>query len=107
MYVYDPYDDGQHSLTKEELIENMKEDGVSEMKIQETRLSYGSHFHYCKKDHEIIETGLDEMCGKECPNYDPRNGKSGYCRYARRCDEAFGPEYILNINGELTEIEEK
>ena len=106
-YAYDPYDEGQHAYTIEGMIEKMKEDGASEMKIQEVKLSYGIHVHYCKKDHEIIETGLDESCGKECPNYQPRNGKSGYCRWARRCEEAFGPEYILNTNGELKEIKEK
>ncbi len=42
-----------------------------------------------------------EPCGKECGDYEPRNGKSGCCRFRGYCYEA-GPEFKLSIDGKLT-----
>lgn len=37
-------------------------------------------FFWCKEIMEIGEVG-DLACGSHCPNYDPRNGKSGCCKH--------------------------
>jgi hypothetical protein len=42
-------------------------------------------------------------CGKVCDEYEPRNGKSGCCKHMSFCYEP-GREYLLTIDGRLTEI---
>ncbi len=41
-------------------------------------------YFYCKAKGECYTTIMDNglrSCGKECDEYEPRNGKNGVCRY--------------------------
>jgi hypothetical protein len=41
-------------------------------------------YFFCQKYGELGDTG---NCGKECKNYEPRNGKSGCCKHHTHCNE--------------------
>ena len=46
--------------------------------VLEAILEKGTGMFYCKKYEDLGELG---ECGKECPDYISRNGKSGICKH--------------------------
>jgi hypothetical protein len=96
--------DEEMACTKEYLIDEMKEQNISELNVSLAEREVGVNYYFCKAVGEVGERGKDfEPCGKECETYEPRNGKSGCCKYRGFCYEP-GKEFILNINGKLKEV---
>lgn len=66
------------SMSKEQIIDYMKENGLTELTANEAVKIKLKSYMYCKL-HGMGESG---MCGiKWCSDYKPRNGKSGCCNH--------------------------
>ncbi|HEX2868679.1 MAG TPA: hypothetical protein VHO03_16685 [Ignavibacteriales bacterium] len=62
----------------------------------------GSGFFFCTTFFDCYESG--DGCGKDCVGYNPRNGKSGYCKNARIPYRPTDRKFLLK-NGKLEPIE--
>lgn len=55
-------------------------------------------YFYCRAKGEsfltIMDNGLNS-CGKECDEYEPKNGKNGICRYKTYCHKKSNDKYII------------
>jgi hypothetical protein len=96
--------DEEMAYTKEYLINEMKERNLTELNVSLAEREIGVDYFFCKAVGEVGSKPPEgEPCGKECENYEPRNGKSGCCRHWGFCYEP-GKEFVLNINGKLKEV---
>jgi len=75
--------DDERAYTRNALIEKMKEDGISELKIYKAKPEKISGVFFCTEVQEFADVSdpFDNPCGKQCKDYSPRNGKSGRCRF--------------------------
>jgi len=97
----------EFSQIKEWLLNEMKECGITELRVNEAKRIVGSEFYFCEAFYAIGEkNSIDyDGCGKVCDEYEPRNGKSGCCRHRSFCYES-GKKFILTIDGVLIEVPE-
>ena len=85
-FYFREYDD-ERCYLKKQIIEDMKEEGINELKIYKAKMVVGELVAYCSKLQDIIETDRGD-CGKKwCEHYEPRNGKNGRCRFSNNCYE--------------------
>ena len=87
--------DDERCYLKKDIIEDMKENGITELKIFEAERLTGESFFWCSEFQDVGEVG--ESCGKMCPKYKPRNGKNGRCRFSGYCYEPTDKSEILTI----------
>jgi hypothetical protein len=80
---------------KKQIIEDMKEEGIAELKIFEAQRMTGIGYFYCTELMEVAEVG--EGCGKFCKDYKPRNGKNGRCRFSGFCYEPIDKFEIIRL----------
>ncbi len=85
----------------DEFKEIMLEGDEEEIELEEMKRDYGGEM-YCGNNERFIERG---DCGRHCPMYEPRNGKSGRCRNLENGFIGTGKKFILNKSG-LKEIKE-
>lgn len=78
MKLYFLTKDTEFCQNKESIYEEMRVQGITEIKVYEAIKTKDNDFFYCKHFGEVGEKGL---CGKECPYYEPRNGKKGCCKH--------------------------
>lgn len=78
-------DDDERCYLKKDIIEDMKESGINELKIFKAKIVTGESYFWCTADQDIGEVGRG--CGKQCLQYRPRNGKNGRCRFSGHCYE--------------------
>ena len=78
-------EDDEHCFTKNHFIELMKETGEKEMNVFVAKPLTDDQYFFCKAVGECGERG---HCGKECDDYEPRNGKSGCCKHFGKLYEA-------------------
>lgn len=86
------------------ILEDMKEQGLTELKVYTAVREIGTEYFYCFAINDIgIKPPEGEPCGNNCENYEPRNGKNGCCKNRGYC---YTPdkEFILTIDGKLKEI---
>jgi hypothetical protein len=96
--------DEERAYTLDSIINEMNYAGLTEQKVFLAIKNTDKDFFYCKAFQEVfIKPPEGEPCGKECPDYEPRNGKSGCCKSRADCYE-HGPEFKLSIDGKLTPI---
>ena len=62
-----------------------------------------SQWFFCGDLLEVI-CACGDSCGKHCGGYSPRNGKSGCCRYRRKCYYPTGQPFKLSPNGRLFKL---
>ena len=87
--------DDEFCYTEEHFIVEMEENGIDEMIVFEADKMMRSDIFYCKKHGGIGETA--ESCGKQCSDYNPRNGKSGCCKHRGFCYENTGISKTLTL----------
>lgn len=97
----------EFSQTKKWLLEEMKEYGITELKVNEAKRIIGGDFYFCKAFDAMGEKGSFDYdgCGRICDEYTPRNGKSGCCKHRSFCYKP-GKKFILTIDGVLIEAPE-
>jgi len=94
--------DGDYAHSIDYLIEEMKEQELEVIQVSEAERELATDYFYCKSIGEVfIKAPEGEPCGKECDDYEPRNGKSGCCKHRGFCYVP-GKEFSLNVNGQLT-----
>jgi hypothetical protein len=72
-------DDDSFCLEKRDIIKQMKEEEINELKVFEAEICYNSDFFFCREHFEIGEKGQNS-CGIICKHYIPNNGKNGRCK---------------------------
>lgn len=93
--------DEENCWTKKYFLEEMKEQGLTELQVNLAERVLRTNYFFCKAVGLVGEKGNEfDLCGKNCDLYKPRNGKSGCCKHRGFCYEP-GKEFILNINGKL------
>lgn len=75
LYFRNPGDENCFSL--EYHIAQAQEEGLTEIYLYRSKVDKVPGYFWCIAFSSICETGGD--CGRECPEYKPRNGKSGIC----------------------------
>lgn len=66
--------------TKAGIQDYMKENDMTELTVFEAKIQKVPGMFYCKLFKEATEIEPD-TCGLSCDSYEPRNGKSGCCRF--------------------------
>lgn len=90
-------EDADHCYTEAYFQEKMKDEELAEITVLGANKSKEKDFFYCKAIGEVCSMPPDgEPCGQECTDYEPRNGKSGCCRYRSTLFE-HGEEVILKL----------
>jgi hypothetical protein len=95
--------DEEMSYTLDNIIEEMKERELTECKVFEAIRELKTHYFFCKAVQECCDKIDDNPCGKNCNDYEPRNGKSGCCKHRGFCYIP-GNEFKITIDGKLTTI---
>ena len=89
------------AYTKTYLIDEMKERGLFEVEVSIAVRELKTNYFYCRALGEVLIKGKGyDPCGKECDDYDPRNGKSGCCKHRGLCYIP-GAKYRLTVDGKL------
>jgi hypothetical protein len=70
--------DTEYCQNIESIFDEMIAQGLTEMEVYEAEKTKDNNYFFCNEFGEVAEKG---MCGKGCTSYNPRNGKSGACRY--------------------------
>lgn len=65
-------------------IDYMKMEDLPKIIITEAKMDKGSGHFYCK-EHNFVGDRSEGTCGKICPQYAPRNGKNGRCKFSYAC----------------------
>lgn len=78
-------DDDERCYLKKDIIEDMRDGGITSLKIFEAKRMTGESYFWCSLNQEVGEVG--QGCGKYCSQYKPRNGKNGRCRFSSHCYE--------------------
>lgn len=81
--------------TKKQIIEDMKEAGINELKIFEAKRTTGEEYFWCTAKQEVGEVG--NGCGRFCSLYNPRNGKNGRCRFSAYCYEPINKSITVKL----------
>lgn len=89
----------------DEILDKMADEDLEELTVELAEKEKHPDEFWCICDSEAYPLG-GGICGNECINYEPRNGKSGICRN-HGYTYIGTKQYTLNINGELKEIKEK
>lgn len=84
-------EDAEHCYQEDHFQNQMQKDGLTEITVLEANKSTDKQYIYCVS---IDECGEASGCGKECDDYEPRNGKNGCCRHRRAIYE-HGDEVTL------------
>ena len=71
------------------------------VEVELQKRAIGSGEMWCRIEGEYIESGSND-CGKGCPDYRPRNGKSGCCRSLTNTFEGTGIFFIVYPDGKIT-----
>ncbi len=78
-------EDAEHCYGEQYFQRLMSEEGKQEIEVMEAVRAIGvPDFMYCKEYVGVFEKG---ECGKVCPAYLPRNGKSGCCKHVGKLYE--------------------
>ena len=103
---YFPEFEEDTAYSKDYIIEEMKEMGLTECKVAIGEKDNTKDYFWCRAFMEVCDNFLsrDESCGRECGQYNPKNGKSGCCRHKGYCLIP-GEEFKLSIKGKLTKIQ--
>lgn len=73
-----------------------------DIKVESAKMLVGDDAFYCTVAGEV---GIiaDGWCGNFCNDYQPRNGKSGRCRFSRNCYTEGGKFYLVKQDGKVVD----
>lgn len=71
--------DNERCYDIEDHLDYMQENKISKMEVFEAKKETGTGYFFCKHYLEVGEVG--KICGLQCENYIPNNGKNGRCKY--------------------------
>ena len=76
---YFEYSDSEVCYQKSYFEDEMRDNEITEMEVYEAHPDKTSGCFWCKVQHFCGDDSRD-TCGKQCNEYEPRNGKSGCCK---------------------------
>ena len=75
----------------------MKDEDITEMKVFEAVPDNSKENFFCKAaGYCFLSPPKGERCGRDCEDYEPKNGKSGMCKYKRKC-YTWGKEVVIRL----------
>jgi len=93
--------DEERAYTLDYIIDEMKERELVECEVAVATRDTDKSYFFCRAVQEVcVKPPEGEPCGKECCDYEPRNGKSGCCKFRGFCYEP-GKSFKLSIDGKL------
>jgi len=93
-YYFDEHEEAMH--TKQYWLDHMRENGIDSMEVRKAQIEYGACYFWCS-EYQATLLKEDNNCGKFCDSYQPRNGKSGRCKFSKNCYEAVGEPIVLTV----------
>lgn len=96
---YDAGDDSILAYPADVHLEEILGSNVAERRLYRARRLKGTEFFWCTALQEVGLKG--EGCGRQCDEYEPRNGKNGRCRFSAHCYEADRSEVRVITNPEV------
>ena len=94
-YFYN--DDDEFCYSEEYILDKMRYDKITEKEVFAARIEKGADAMYCNYHGVVGEKGF---CGKDCQEYEPRNGISGNCIHNRSVYGRFEKvTFKINVNG--------
>lgn len=82
MKMYFEFEDGEECYSEDYFQELMEANEDTEMEVFPAIKQRVAGIYWCKVHKFCGDKGdIEYSCGKECKEYDPRNGISGCCRY--------------------------
>jgi len=97
-FYFAPDINDENCYTKKDIIEMMKEEGLTVTEIFPAKMVTGESYFWCSLFQDVGEVG--ESCGRECTGYSPRNGKNGRCKHSKNCYEPADEPIILKSGKE-------
>jgi hypothetical protein len=89
--------DDDTCYTMETHLRYMKENHINAMDVYLAKRETGSDFFFCKHFDEVGEKA-EGGCGKVCEAYQPRNGKSGACKFVGYVYELTDQCFALQVD---------
>lgn len=89
--LYFENEDAENCYPEAWFQQKMKEEELEEITVLEANKSKEKEYIYCTA---IDSCGESSGCGKQCEDYEPRNGKNGCCKHRRTMYE-HGEEVML------------
>ena len=89
-------EDDERCYQKSVLLSDAKDEGLSEVELWEAKRQKIDGIFWCQAVDEACET-MDTKCGNDCPDYSPKNGKSGMCRFKGMFYEPTGEKEIFKV----------
>jgi len=83
----------------------LEREGLEKIKLTEAIILQDKSVFYCSAFGSVGEIAESD-CGSSCKEYNPRNGKSGRCRYSKSCYEHGVRKFVLTESG-LNEINQE
>ncbi|MCX6232719.1 MAG: hypothetical protein NTZ33_14370 [Bacteroidetes bacterium] len=80
--MYFKNEDSEMAHPIKTLLEEAKEEGLTEITVCEAVISTDKEYFFCRAAGEVCQINMYCVpCGKECEDYEPCNGKSGRCKH--------------------------
>jgi len=92
--------DDEMCFTLQYHLDNAKSYGLTEVELFEAIPDKSKEYFWCKSFDEVTMSE-DNMCGKHCDDYAPRNGKSGICKFKSHC-HTWGEKIKFKVPLKLT-----
>ena len=92
--LYFGLDDDEFCYPKQHFLEEMDIDDLTGLEVYEAEREGMSNFFWCKEYSFCAERGMAD-CGRECNEYEPRNGKSGCCKHHTNQVYGYGKKVII------------
>jgi len=86
--------DSEMCYSLEYHIQEARIEGIKQIELFEAIPDNIKGMFWCREYSEVTETGY---CGKQCPSYNPRNGKSGMCRFRSNTLYSHGEKVTIKI----------
>lgn len=93
MKFYFREDDDERCYREKDILEDMRENGLTELKVFEAKRELANDYFWCSASQEAGIIG--DGCGRFCLEYKPRNRKNGRCCFSGHCYEPTEKSIIL------------
>lgn len=96
--------DAENCYALENILSELRQEPYDKMEIWEAVKDKDCGYKWCAEMGEPFERGED-VCGKNCSSYSPKNGKNGCCKSYRSCYIA-ERKFVLHKSGKLELVKE-
>lgn len=76
-------------------LSDAKSEGLTEIELFEAIPEKVGGMFWCRA---VLEPTEEGYCGKQCEEYEPKNGKSGMCRHKSNTFYGRGPKEVFKVN---------